>query len=257
LPGVGDKVKSKPVWLSAGSAALEPYQRFPTHVLPEPIRLFVETCARAIGCDESFIAMPLLAAVASASRIRVPSPKTAHHEGKDSRVIPIFPELMPYLRDAFDAAEPGTEYIINRYRDSNANLRTQLMRIIQRAGRQPWPKVFHNLRATRETELAEDFSLHVVCAWIGNSQPVAAKHYLQVTDEHFARAIAGNSAEPTRAAGKAAQKAAQQPHATTRRTSHVEGGQSKNPACCGALRDNAADCEVPGNSLMPPQGLEP
>jgi len=26
------------------------------------------------------------------------------------------------------------------------------------------------------------------CAWIGNSRPVAAKHYLQVTDAHFAKA---------------------------------------------------------------------
>jgi hypothetical protein len=28
----------------------------------------------------------------------------------------------------------------------------------------------------------------VVCQWIGNSQKVAAKHYLQVTDEHFTAA---------------------------------------------------------------------
>lgn len=33
--------------------------------------------------------------------------------------------------------------------------------------------------------------MHVVCAWIGNSEPVAAKHYLQVTDEHYARAVEG------------------------------------------------------------------
>ena len=30
--------------------------------------------------------------------------------------------------------------------------------------------------------------MHVVCEWIGNSQAVAAKHYLQVTDEHFLQA---------------------------------------------------------------------
>jgi hypothetical protein len=42
---------------------------------------------------------------------------------------------------------------------------------------------------TRETELAERFPVHVVCEWIGNSQPVAVKHYLQITEEHFARAL--------------------------------------------------------------------
>lgn len=31
--------------------------------------------------------------------------------------------------------------------------------------------------------------MHVVCQWIGNSQAIAAKHYLQVTDEHFERAV--------------------------------------------------------------------
>ena len=29
---------------------------------------------------------------------------------------------------------------------------------------------------------------HVVCKWIGNYEPVAAKHYLQLTDEHFEQA---------------------------------------------------------------------
>ncbi len=51
----------------------------------------------------------------------------------------------------------------------------------------PWPRLFQNLWDTRETELTEDFPVHVVCVWIGNSQPVAAKHYLRVIDEHFAR----------------------------------------------------------------------
>ena len=49
--------------------------------------------------------------------------------------------------------------------------------------------MFQNLRSTRETELADDFPMHVVCQWIGNSQPIAAKHYLQVTDDHFSKAV--------------------------------------------------------------------
>ena len=128
------------------------------------------------------------------SRITVRSPKTEHHEGKESRVLPIFPELRPYLEEAWEEAEPGTEYIITRYRASNANLRTQLQRIIRKAGLEPWPKLWHNLRATRETELAETFPLHVVTSWIGNSAAVARKHYLQTTDEHFQRALGGQSA---------------------------------------------------------------
>ncbi|MEE3220176.1 MAG: hypothetical protein VX257_07925, partial [Planctomycetota bacterium] len=59
---------------------------------------------------------------------------------------------------------------------------------ISRAGVDAWPKLFHNLRATRETELAESYPTHVVSAWIGNSARIAEKHYLQVTDDHFRRA---------------------------------------------------------------------
>jgi len=38
-------------------------------------------------------------------------------------------------------------------------------------------------------ELAETLPMQVVCEWIGNSQPIAAKHYLQVTDEHYQKAV--------------------------------------------------------------------
>ena len=121
-------------------------------------------------------------------RIRIPSPKTEHHAGKGSRIIPIFPELRPYLEEVFDRAAEGSVYVINRYRDSNTNLRTQLTRIIYRAGLDPWPKLFQNLRSSRETELAEKYPIHVACAWIGNTEAVAARHYLQVTEDHFKKA---------------------------------------------------------------------
>lgn len=127
-------------------------------------------------------------------RITVQSPKTEHHAGKAARIIPLFPELRQPLTEAFD---PENEYVITRYRDSNANLRTQFERIVRRAGLEPWEKPFQNMRSTRETELAENYPLHVVTAWLGNSEPVARKHYLQVTDEHFARAVKAATQNPT------------------------------------------------------------
>src|SRR5262245_42421699 len=79
-----------------------------------------------------------------------------------------------------------SEWVITRYRDPDANLR--LLRAITRAGVKPWPKLFHNLRATRQTELVAKFPIHVVCKWLGNSPTVADKHYLQVTEADFERA---------------------------------------------------------------------
>lgn len=121
----------------------------------------------------------------------VPARFTSTRIGKASRVIPIFPELRPYLEAVWDQAEPGTESVISRYQASGVNpknLGTRLTKIIRRAGLKPWPKLWQNLRSTRETELAESFPIHVVCEWIGNSQAVAKKHYLQTTDEHFKKA---------------------------------------------------------------------
>jgi integrase len=122
------------------------------------------------------------------NRIRVPSPKTEHHKGKESRMIPLFPELRKPLMDVFDEAEPGAEYVITRYREKYSNLGTQFERYIIKAGVKPWPKLWHNMRSTRETELAETYPIHVVCAWLGNTRAIAQEHYLQVTDPHFDRA---------------------------------------------------------------------
>jgi integrase len=128
-------------------------------------------------------------------RMLITSPKTEHHPGGESRLVPLFPELKPYLEESFDLAEPG-EFVITRYRNPNVNMRTQLLRIIKRAGLKPWPKLFQNLRSTRQTELEDEFPSHVVCSWIGNSEAVAKKHYLQVTDEHFEKAVQNPVQQP-------------------------------------------------------------
>ncbi|MCH9034842.1 MAG: site-specific integrase, partial [Planctomycetes bacterium] len=201
------------------------------------------------------------------NRLTIRSPKTEHHPNGASRQIPLFPELLPHLRQAFEEAEPGTEFIITRYRATNQNLRTQLTKIIKRAGLEPWPKLFHNLRSTRETELAETFPLHVVCAWIGNSQLIAAKHYLQITDDHFAQAAeapAQGAEIPTSALGgrpaqpeQALQNALQHPAARARTASHAGIGRSAKSASCKEIRNVATECENAGIEALGDTGLEP
>ena len=141
------------------------------------------------------------------SRLRIDSPKTGE------RWIPIFPELRPYLEECFDKALEGAVFVITRYRDKSSNLRTSFKRIIRKAGETPWPKLFHNLRASRQTELAAEFPLHVVCNWIGNSAVVANKHYLTVRDEDFERAVTTKTDTPNSGAESGvnvSQKATQQ-----------------------------------------------
>jgi integrase len=173
---------------------------------------------------------------------KVHSPKTEHFEGKESRLVPIFPELLPYLREAFEQAPEGTEYCITRYRDASVNLRTHLERIIEKAGLKAWPKLWQNLRSTRETELTDHHPAHVVCAWIGNSVPVAMKHYLQVTDEHFKRAL---------------QNPKQQAHAPACTDLQPAQAHTQNGADIASVQNNATPCSAEGCDGMGQRGLEP
>jgi len=70
----------------------------------------------------------------------------------------------------------------------NANLRSEMTRLLRRAGVSGWPRLFHSMRASRQTELQREFPLHVVCSWLGNSPRIAQQSYLLVTEDDFARA---------------------------------------------------------------------
>ncbi len=120
-----------------------------------------------------------------AKRMRVRSPKTEHHEGGAVRFVPIAPELMEHLEVAFDQAPEKAEYVVSGYRSSIANLRTHLVRILDKAGVEQWPRLYHNMRASVQTEWAASFPLADVCKWIGNTVAVASKHYLQANDQNF------------------------------------------------------------------------
>jgi integrase len=144
--------------------------------------------------------------------------KTEAYQAGGVRVIPIFPELMPHLREAYELAPEGSEWVVARYRDKSSNLRTQLQRYIERARVRPWPKLFQNLRSSRQTELAASHPIHVVCAWMGNTRGVALDHYLVVRDSDY-EAAAGLTAQAT-------QKATQHGAASGRTASQTKGGQA-------------------------------
>ncbi|MFV0442466.1 MAG: hypothetical protein ACK5Q5_02725 [Planctomycetaceae bacterium] len=121
-------------------------------------------------------------------KITVDSPKTEHMEGHEYRVVPIPAELRPYLEQAWDRAPEKAEWVVATWRGRGKNFRTRLLRAIRRAGLKPWPRLFHNLRSSCQTDMEQVFPNYVVCKWLGNTERVAREHYLQVTEEHFQRA---------------------------------------------------------------------
>jgi len=199
--------------------------------------------ARLIGCPSEHLALKWGDIDWEHNRFVVHSPKTEHHEGKESRVVPIFPELQPYLSDAFDLADDGTESVITLCRNGTKHFRTRMEKTIKRAGLTPWPKRFQNLRSSRQTELEESLPSHVVCDWIGNSEALARRHYLQVTDDHFERAAAGVPG--------AVQNPVQLPAETPRNASQDEGATAAFSEGSEGLRE-LATCSMGDEGLEPP-----
>ena len=159
-------------------------------------RLIFSLCRYGgVRCPSEIVALTWNDVLWDSSRIIVTSPKTKRYKGHESRVIPMFPELLIPLREVFELAEPGTVPVITRYRRGNQNLRTTFEKIVKRAGLVIWQKPFQNLRATRETELMESYPAHVVVSWIGHSEKVAQRHYLQTTDAHFEKAVISKDAD--------------------------------------------------------------
>ena len=182
------------------------------------------------------------------SRLRVRSPKTEQHTGKGARVVPIFPEVRAALMDVFEQAEEGSERVLASFRPGY-NPHTEFRRIIERAGVEPWPRTWHNLRASRQIELCAQYPLHTACAWLGNTQAIAAGHYLKVTDPDWQRAVGG-----AESGALAAQKTAQ--HSTAHeRTDSQES--SEVFAGCDVAPSDAPKCESVQNGQVGRGGLEP
>src|SRR5262249_33457064 len=137
-------------------------------------------------------------------------------------------------------------HVVTRYRDPGANLRTELMRIIRRAGLVPWPRLFQNLRASRETELSERFPLKVVTDWLGHSPRVAHDHHLSTTEEHFRRAAESGAA--------VVQNPVQQAAASDRTVSQESPEALES---CEPVRDGAAQHHLRHDMGMTLTGFEP
>ena len=131
------------------------------------------------------------------NRMSVPSPKTERLE-KTHRVIPLFTLIRPHLEAAFDQATEGSIFVFpEEYRVratgpggwAGANMRTTFAKIVRKAGIEPWPRIWHSLRSSCESDLAQSFSLSTVTKWFGNTPSVALRHYVDPTDESFNKAL--------------------------------------------------------------------
>lgn len=78
----------------------------------------------------------------------------------------------------------------------------------------------------------KDFPIHVVCAWISNTERIARRHYLQTTDADFDKAVG-------------VQRAAKSPAIPSGEYTPLAQEETKEPRFPA---DNAADAVLSGSS---------
>ncbi|MFM9090125.1 MAG: tyrosine-type recombinase/integrase [Verrucomicrobiota bacterium] len=119
--------------------------------------------------------------------------KLEHHPGRGRRVVPIFEALRPHLERAYRNRAPGAIYVVPRAH-FGSNLGTHAKRLVAKAGVEPWPKIFTNLRGSASDDLTRaGVSEAAINKWIGNTAEVRRKHYHGVRQEDWKKAT-GNPA---------------------------------------------------------------
>jgi len=181
-------------------------------------------------------------------RFVVHAPKNERH-GRGTRGVPIFPELAPFLREAWEAAPEGEDRIFPDI-TPKSNLRTWLGKLAARAGVELWEKPWVNMRASAVTDAADKFPSHVCEAWFGHSEAIANRHYRQVTEDHFQKAIAPGQQTRGKAISEAGQKRA---HTASVGAGNASSEKGEAPAFPEEYEGLLYCTHV----RVPPRGVEP
>ncbi len=127
--------------------------------------------------------------------LRIKAPKTEHHQKRGLRTAPIMADLRPYLEDLRDLVNPGVETplsspVFPRFVDaSDSAIRSAMLKIMKRAGVNPWPNLFSNGRKSAITDLLRaGHDVVDVASWVGNSPAVIWEYYAMATAEARRRA---------------------------------------------------------------------
>ena len=182
------------------------------------------------------------------SRFVVHAPKTEGH-GKGTRIVPIFAELAPLFREVWVAAPEREDRIFPNI-TPETNLRTWLGKLADRAGVELWEKPWVNMRASAATDAADVFPSHICEAWFGHSEAIANRHYRQVTEDHFQKAIKPRSAKGGNANDSRGPNMA---HLASVKPGKASSQETQNPGFTGVYVP-VLSCT---NVHVPPRGVEP
>ena len=130
-----------------------------------------------------------------------------------------------------------------------ANIYNSFLRIVKNAKLKPWNRLWHNLRASRDTELSEVLPAHAVAELMGNSVAISQKHYKMIMPQQFESLKAKDSAVEN-SSQKSGTKMARQPPETG------DDRENESQPVCVFPEENK---KVPAIAEAPvhPTGLQP
>lgn len=188
----------------------------------------------------------------------MPSPKTARKDIAE-RKLPIFPELRPILEFAFERqSNPSSGFVVrdvlnlkshsrSKVNWDNKNASSHMQRLIRKSGETPWPKLFQNLRVTRENELLQEgeYRRDAIHAFIGHTSETFDANYKHLNEDDFIP--------------KSQRQKVHSPHHSPRN----DGQEAKNGGVLSRKQKktsetatNVDDSEVEISSEAPPTGEE-
>ena len=172
----------KPIEKNWHYVSLEEFYKFLAACPNQGWRTFLGLCRLAGLRQSEALTLPWRDVDWETNRLSVWASKT-----KRRRIVPIAPELLPILRDAFEHAPEGEALVVrgvvarNVWRDFGV--------IRKRAGVPKFPRWCHTLRKNRERDWMDaGFPFHVVVEWMGHSDEVARQHYLRVDERDLCAA---------------------------------------------------------------------
>jgi integrase len=115
-------------------------------------------------------------------RFRAVNSKMRHNPKLFERDVPLFPEIVEEL-DKLRRDSEDKEFVINR---SPHGWSAQFHQIAEKAGLETIPRPFDNMRASRATEVCNEYGAKKESVWLGHSEKTAMKYYLMVTDDDYA-----------------------------------------------------------------------
>lgn len=121
------------------------------------------------------------------NRLTVIAGDTWQPKDKDSRVIPICPELLSILTEAHQNAPDGSQLVIGG--KGYKHFWRDFQVLFRKSGVKPYSKPYHSLRKACITDWCQNHPMFVVREWAGHSDiATTATYYTQVSDADFDKA---------------------------------------------------------------------